>query len=225
LYKAFLNNKIIPFADIAADSSKWPETDVELIYAEAQSFYGYLVNQYGETNTNEIYYTSGRFETVIEQMTHNSLSTLEANWKLALAQSYSTATPVSGRMFFTGKSWYEGGIKNGLQDGQGKYYDNDKLVYSGGYKDGDFEGQGVLFFESGAVYKGQMKAGFPHGYGKYYWPKGDRYEGDMVNGKMEGQGTYYWQNGDTYIGGWKAGKQNGQGVIRNADGTGYSGLF
>jgi hypothetical protein len=225
VYKAFQENKLISFSDIAADSTKWPEADVGLIYAEAQSFYGYLVDQYGETNANELYYTAGSFENVIEQVTNNSLSTLEANWKLALAQSYTTATPVSGRMYYSENAWYEGGIKNGLPDGQGKYFDNDKLVYSGGYKNGNYEGQGVVYFEGGVVYKGQFKAGNPNGYGKYYWPEGDRYEGDMVDGKMEGQGTYYWKNGGTYVGGWKAGKQNGQGVIRNADGSSYSGWF
>ncbi|WP_162463090.1 stalk domain-containing protein [Paenibacillus psychroresistens] len=225
LYKALQDNKLIAFSDIAADSTKWLEADVGLIYAEAQSFYGYLVAQYGETNINEIYYTADNFTKVIDQITNHSLADLEASWKLALAQSYSTATPLNGQIFFMEGAWYEGGIKNGLQEGQGKYFDNDKLVYSGEYKDGKFEGQGVFFYKGGAVYKGEMKAGSPNGYGKYYWAEGDHYEGNLVNGEFEGQGIYYWINGDVYTGEWKAGKQNGQGTIRNADGSDFSGLF
>jgi hypothetical protein len=225
LYKAFQNNKIIGFSAISANSKNWAADDVDLIYAEAQSFYGYLVDHYGETNANEIYYTAGSFSTVLQQVTNNSLSILENNWRIALSQSYAAAATVVARIYYTDGAWYEGDIKNGLQDGKGKYYADNKLVYSGGYKEGMFDGQGVLFYPGGSVYKGQMKADKPNGQGKYYWQAGDRYEGNMLDGQFEGQGTYYWKNGDTYAGEWKAGKQNGQGVIRNADGTNFSGLF
>jgi hypothetical protein len=225
LYKAFQANKLIPFSEIPEDSSLWKSDDVGLIYAEAQSFYGYLVKQYGETRANEIYYTSGNFNVVIQKTTNQSMTSLEEQWKAFLALSYSNAPTLTGKIYFMDGSWYEGEIKNGLQHGRGKNYKNGKVTYSGEYKEGKLEGQGILFYTSGSIYTGQMKEDQPNGFGKYYWLEGDRYEGNMVNGLFQGQGSYFWSNGDTYVGDWKDGKQDGQGVIRNIDGSSYSGLF
>jgi hypothetical protein len=225
LYKAFLVNKMIPFSDISEDSSLWKTDEVGLIYAEAQSFYGYLVQQFGETSANEIFYTSGNFNAVMQTTTNQTMSSLEENWKTYLALSYANAPTLTGRIYFMDGSWYQGEIKNGLQHGKGKNYKNGKLTYSGDYKEGKLDGQGIVFYPSGSIYSGQMKDDQPSGFGKYYWLEGDRFEGNMLNGLFDGQGSYYWSNGDTYVGEWKAGKQEGQGVIRNIDGSSYSGLF
>jgi hypothetical protein len=226
IYKAFQDKKLIAFSDIAEDNNLWSKEDAGLIYAEAQSFYGYLVEQYGLTKTNEIFYTMGKFDDVVQHITNHSLASLEKSWKANLELIYTTASiTVKGKLFIEDNSWYEGEIKNGLQHGQGKYYSKGKLIYTGGFKDGKFDGQGILYFINGSIYKGNMKDGKSNGYGKYYWLEGDRYEGNFVDDQFEGQGSYFWKNGDMYVGEWKAGKRNGQGVVKTADGSTYPGLY
>jgi hypothetical protein len=206
LYKAFLANKIIPLANISEDSSLWKPDEVGLIYAEAQSFFGFLVDQFGETRANEIFYTSGNFNAVIHKTTNQTMPSLEEQWRTYLTQHYADAPTLTGKIYFMDGSWYEGEIKNGLQHGRGKNYKNGKVMYSGQYKEGKLDGQGTIFYNSGSIYVGQMKDDQPNGFGKYYWTEGDRYEGNMVNGLFEGQGSYFWNNGSTYVGEFKDGK-------------------
>jgi hypothetical protein len=224
LYKALQDNKIIAFSEIALDSSQWSDEESGLIYAEAQSFYGYLVEQYGETNTNEIFYTSGDFSAVLKKVTSQTISSLEEKWRTYLELSFTNASVVQGRFYYT-NGLYEGGIKNGLENGEGKYYKDNKLIYSGEYKNGKMDGKGTYFYSDGSIYAGEFKEDKSNGYGKLNYTNGDRYEGNFVRDDFEGQGTFYWVSGDMYIGEWKAGIQEGQGVLKFKDGSSYSGIF
>lgn len=135
---------------------------------------------------------------------------------------------------------YEGEMKDGLYEGQGKIVYADKAGrpegrYEGEFKAGERDGRGAYIFRSGAKLIGTFVEGRPHGQGAYIWPNGNRYqgefrdnqrtgrgilmfadggryEGDFVNGQMTGRGVRVWANGTRYEGDWTDGRANGWGT-------------
>ena len=143
---------------------------------------------------------------------------------------------------------YEGNFKNGLRDGNGKYFYKNGDVYDGEFKDGKIEGEGVMTYENGHKYEGEFRDNLRDGKGTYYYKNGDRYEGSWRKGLKEGKGVYYWkagdrfegyfennekgsygkyfyQNGERYEGELKNGVREGKGVYYWPDGDRYEGDF
>lgn len=56
---------------------------------------------------------------------------------------------------------YDGGLKDGIQDGKGtQYYMNGEVEYKGNWKNGVYDGKGTLYDENGdKVYSGKWKDG------------------------------------------------------------------
>lgn len=90
--------------------------------------------------------------------------------------------------------------------------------YEGELKDGLFDGQGKLFFNDGSRYEGSFSNGKRNGHGVYCWPNGDRYSGNFENSKMAGYGAYYYACGDTFEGQWCNDRRNGFGIYTYKDG-------
>jgi len=225
MHQIFKDNKIIPFKDIPEDNSLWNKDIAGNIYTQAQSFYGFLVETYGEEEINQIYYAPGSFYESIQEITDKSMDTLESDWKISLAKKYKDDVRSLGKLYFRVGDRYEGELKHGVPDGQGKFFRDGKLEYSGQIKDGKFDGVGTIYMKNGATYIGQVKEGQVMGQGILRWPSGSEYIGGLKNGLQEGQGTFTWEDGEKYEGLWKDGKQNGHGVITVANGQKYEGEF
>ena len=73
----------------------------------------------------------------------------------------------SGSFTFQDRSVYIGGFRNGLANGEGKYFDAEgKIIYTGGFRNGVFDGQGVYYSPDGWLYKGSFKDGMFDGEGR-----------------------------------------------------------
>ncbi len=130
---------------------------------------------------------------------------------------------------------YEGEMKDGLYEGQGKIVYANRARYEGEFRAGERDGRGTYTFPSGAKLIGTFVEGRPHGHGAYIWTNGNRYqgpfrdnqrtgrgilmyadggryEGDFVNGRLQGQGVRVWANGMRYEGGWSNDLPNGWGT-------------
>ena len=225
MHQIFRDNKIISFKDIADDNTLWNKDIASNIYAQAQSFYGFLVETYGEEEINQLYYAPGDFYESIQEITDKTMNTLESDWKTYLAKKYKDDARTLGKLYVSSGDRYEGEMKNGVRDGQGKHFKAGKLEYSGQFKNGKFDGMGTIYMENGATYVGQVKDGQVTGQGILRWPSGSKYIGELKNGKQEGQGTFTWEDGESYVGLWKNGIQNGHGVITLANGQKYEGEF
>lgn len=66
------------------------------------------------------------------------------------------------KVYINGILRYEGGVKNGIMNGDGRSYfpDNGKIMYDGHWKNGKYDGKGTLYNESGEiVYSGKWDNG------------------------------------------------------------------
>ena len=144
---------------------------------------------------------------------------------------------------------YEGEMKDGLYEGQGKLTYADKARYEGEFKAGEGDGKGTYVFPSGARLISEFREGRPQGHGMYVWTNGDRYigdfrdnqrtgrgtlffadggryEGEVVNGKMQGRGVRVWANGSRYEGEWSNDQANGWGTKSGGpDGQVFTGVW
>lgn len=149
--------------------------------------------------------------------------------------------------FFNGDV-LEGGWRNNLAHGKGKYLWNDGSSYVGDFQDGEMHGQGsriylngdkfvgtykngqrvygtITFFDDGSFYEGEFKDEKKHGQGRYVWSSGDEYIGEYLNGNAHGQGKFFWNEGDSYIGEYENGKRHGQGTYYFSNLDKYVGEF
>lgn len=151
-----------------------------------------------------------------------------------------------GIMTFDNQDLYEGGWKDGLMHGKGKYsfydekHDSYSSYYEGDFVQGKYEGLGHMVFADHSSYIGQWQAGVRcgeglatfttgnvfHGLwqqdkmlrGVYSLKSGDKYDGEIVEGKFNGYGKYYWSDGKWFEGTWKEGKMQ-NGIVFSQDGT------
>lgn len=136
------------------------------------------------------------------------------------------AFPVSNEQI----TW-SGGCKDGMADGKGKMRwilagkPARNKEFEGEMKEGRFNGQGKLITIEGDVYEGQFKDGERSGRGKMVWINRNSYDGEWKNGVMEGRGLYRWLGGNSYNGEWKGGKQNGRGLFKFLNGNSYEGEY
>ena len=118
---------------------------------------------------------------------------------------------------------YEGDLKNGLPDGNGRLFHIPGFYYKGEWKEGKKEGKGYETDLNGGVYEGDFKNDKRNGKGTFTTYDGEVYEGDWVEGKKEGKGKTVYPNGDTYEGDYKNGLGNGKGKITWTNGNEYEG--
>lgn len=89
---------------------------------------------------------------------------------------------------FSTLKYYEGKLKNGEFNGEGKEYfgSQGSLSYEGKFKDGTYHGKGTLYFDNGNVkYKGKFRYGEYHGKGKLYDEQGNVvHKGKFKYGKI-----------------------------------------
>ena len=68
--------------------------------------------------------------------------------------------------------------------------------YEGDIKEGWFDGNGKFTYDNGVVYEGEFSKGRFHGKGTLIYPNGGKFTGDWVNGKLvEGSGKYEFADG------------------------------
>jgi len=78
--------------------------------------------------------------------------------------------------------WYVGEIKNGLPNGQGRYYQIAGWKYVGEFKSGERNGQGTETYPDGSKYIGEWRNGDMWNGTSYY--KNGNIKGKFVNGMM-----------------------------------------
>lgn len=94
---------------------------------------------------------------------------------MSIAVSDKQQTTTNNKMDFTGTK-YDGEIKNGRMEGEGKFS-----------------------FQNGIVYVGAMLDGMFHGFGTIHFPNGARMEGVFENGVLQPeQGTYFFSDNLRY---------------------------
>jgi len=77
-------------------------------------------------------------------------------------------------------------------------------VYEGELRNGKMEGEGKYMYHDGAVYEGFLKDGKRHGSGVYTRANGDKFVGHFINNKRHGMGTRI-VNGQEVRGEWNHG--------------------
>jgi antitoxin component YwqK of YwqJK toxin-antitoxin module len=217
LKKALKTNTVLPWKDIAK-LGKLTDDQTILVYAEAQSIWGYLVERYSEAKITSVFYTDGEFNDVLENVTARSIEELENDWIAYISVKLSPRNGLGKDYSADGKLIYEGDFKNDLRDGNGVYYYNG-YKYIGQFKEGKEDGQGKLYTPDGVLtYEAEFKSDLPEGKGKQYTITGTLvYEGDFKAGKYNGEGIGYYSEGK-YIGQYANSKRNGHGKFYDKNG-------
>lgn len=131
--------------------------------------------------------------------TYKSGDVWHGEWKEGNAWNGSgTYKVIENKMSFC----YEGTLKNGKLDGEGKKYTNDKLTREGFFVDGLLNGNGVAYNPDGTVCSGEFKNGYPYNAEGTYVLKSltnVKYTGKWINGQPAGEGTAVHAE-DTYTG-------------------------
>ncbi|MDR3566288.1 MAG: ShlB/FhaC/HecB family hemolysin secretion/activation protein [Negativicutes bacterium] len=129
--------------------------------------------------------------------------------------------------FINGKAEtrYEGIMKHGKLDGQGRYLYSNGDCYEGAFADNKWSGKGIFTWANGDRYDGDFADDKLTGKGVFIWANGDRYEGDWVDGKQTGKGIFSWVNGDRYEGDFVGDKLTGKGIFISPNGKRYQGDF
>lgn len=208
LYAAWKDSKLLAWKDIPESNTDWDDSNVQLIYAEAQSLYRYLVDTYGENKTNQLYYAKAPFAGALKDLTGKTLDELEQAWRASLDKQYGAAAPRrQGIITYAGRgNRYVGEVVYGAAGGQGSIYSEYKLVYTGAFSDGKMNGEGTLYYSNGGKATGTFKNDKLNGRGKQYDANGKlKYEGMFADGKIDGEGIYYLSNGDMFEGVSEAG--------------------
>lgn len=93
---------------------------------------------------------------------------------------------------------WSGKCKDGYASGDGvaKYHmtDGTEDVFQGSMKKGKLDGDGRYKWSNGGTYAGELKNGKMHGQGIRTWPNGDRYVGSWKQHQKHGKGTVTWGN-------------------------------
>lgn len=78
---------------------------------------------------------------------------------------------------------YQGSVKNGRPDGDGRLKLRSGLLYEGDWRDGEMEGEGRLRFANGEAFEGGFAAGSPDGAGRLTTPDGRVWKSVWRNGE------------------------------------------
>ena len=131
----------------------------------------------------------------------------------------------NGREFHIMGFAYKGEWKSGQKNGQGIERGPQGEVYKGEFKDDKRNGKGISETADGEIYEGDWLNGKKHGKGKTTYPNGDKYEGDFQNGLPNGKGKIIWTNGNEYEGEMKDDLMHGKGILKSNAGDIYEGDF
>ena len=131
----------------------------------------------------------------------------------------------NGREFHILGFAYKGEWKSGQKNGQGIERGPQGEVYKGEFKDDKRNGKGISETADGEIYEGDWLNGKKHGKGKTTYPNGDKYEGDFQNGLPNGKGKIIWTNGNEYEGEMKDDLMHGKGILKSNAGDIYEGDF
>jgi 1-phosphatidylinositol-4-phosphate 5-kinase len=160
----------------------------------------------------------------------------------------SAASVTHSEQLLPSGDFYQGGVRDDLPHGSGKFLWTDGSMYEGSWRRGRASGRGKFSWPSGATYEGDLAGGYMHGHGTYigefgdtfggHWANnfrhgrgtqayanGDVYDGHWRDGRQDGHGRYIWRYGHEYIGTWKAGEMHGCGTVIWADGDRYDGAW
>lgn len=99
---------------------------------------------------------------------------------------------------------YEGEVKNGICDGNGRLYDKDgNVVYAGEFARNMYNGRGKRYYPGGPVwYDGEFVDNVFNGKGRLNRPDATlEYNGDFLNGMKEGEGILYDASGNPVFSG------------------------
>eukprot|EP00210_Caulerpa_lentillifera_P003479 g3319.t1 len=140
----------------------------------------------------------------------------EGGWKNGLPEGHGKYTWKDG-------STYSGHWKEGTKHGIGEYQWPSRAKYSGDWQNGCMHGYGIFVAADGSVYQGNWAQDLKHGLGKKTYSNKDKYEGIWSNGKPHGPGRYVWQDGNEYNGEWQDGQMHGQGTFQWKSGERYDG--
>ena len=114
--------------------------------------------------------------------------------------------------------------------GEGKYVWSTGAVFEGGFKNGLKHGNGKWrkgMGEGADVYIGEYKMDKREGYGTFTWGMTQaNYRGKFSDDRMHGLGTYTWADGSTYQGFFQMGRSKGMGKITEfKTGKTYEGIY
>lgn len=117
---------------------------------------------------------------------------------------------------------YEYALKpNGRKDkSKLKITYNDGNVFEGTLKHGKYEGEGKYYWLNGGNYVGTFKNGMLEGNGKYVAANGDMYDGAFEHGQYVGKGKYTWSDGSFFEGSFKNGQLE-SGIYHDTEGNVY----
>ncbi len=129
-----------------------------------------------------------------------------------------------------GELVYVGSFEKSQYSGKGELYSNSVMIYSGTFAKNLYEGQGELFDETGKlIYSGNFALGQRSGKGVSYNPKTGlrKYYGDFANDLPEGRGVLYEEDGSSilYDGDFIAGQYSGTGRLYEKGVLKYQGEF
>eukprot|EP00210_Caulerpa_lentillifera_P002864 g2735.t1 len=140
----------------------------------------------------------------------------EGGWRNGLPEG-------SGKYTWKDGSTYAGYWKEGTKHGTGEYQWPSRAKYSGDWQNGCMHGYGVFLAADGSIYQGNWARDLKHGLGKKTYSNNDKYDGIWRNGKPHGPGRYVWQDGNEYNGEWRDGQMHGQGTFQWKTGERYNG--
>ena len=125
---------------------------------------------------------------------------------------------VSGKIYLTDGSIYEGETRDGIIYGKGTLTRKDGTVYEGEFKDGKFNVRVKIFYTDGSVYEGEFANNQMNGRGTLLWVSGASYTGDFVNDKYHGKGVFTWADGSKYAGDFTDDQITGEGSFYDTAG-------
>ena len=121
-------------------------------------------------------------------------------WRVRGSASYDPATVYST---------YEGELRDGRPDGQGRLELRSGEVFQGRWAAGALDGQGLSIDADGNRYEGAFADGVANGKGRLLSRTGEIFEGTFVGGLKNGEGTTRLPGGTVYRSRWAMGREIG----------------
>ena len=118
---------------------------------------------------------------------------------------------------------YEGAIKDGKPDGEGKMSWANDVYYEGTFKNGNRHGYGKMVNKK-TTYDGEWREDMIGDQGAAVFENGDEYLGAFLDGSIHGKGTMRYKNGAFYSGDWQNGIPHGEGTLIRSDKSVFSGM-
>jgi hypothetical protein len=128
-----------------------------------------------------------------------------------------SAVPEEGPFLVSDGGTYFGQLKEGRQEGRGRWVGPDGELYEGYWAGGLFSGEGRFINKKGDIYQGEWVKGRKEGKGLLQLPDGYLYRGQWSRDLPHGKGFERDPKGNSYEGAFVAGVKRGSGVVRNVE--------